>query len=238
MLKDLRHAVRLLWQARGWTTIVVLSLALGIGANTAIFSAVNARLLISLPVQEPEELVRFRYAGRNDMVTSSSGYGFLSKTTDGKDVRATFSYPMYQQFVADNKTMTDLLRLRAVRPGERLRRWPVGDRECVHLIGQLLPATGRDRPHRPDHPAGGRPAHRDAGRGHQLQVLAFSVRHRPRGRRQDDQGQQRADHDCRRDLAALFRHTAACRQPAGHFPAALPRCTAHHRPPVDRIRPG
>ena len=109
MLKDLRHAVRLLWQARGWTTIVVLSLALGIGANTAIFSAVNARLLISLPVQKPEELVRFRYAGRNDMVTSSSGYGFLSKTTDGKDVRATFSYPMYQQFVADNKTMTDLL---------------------------------------------------------------------------------------------------------------------------------
>ena len=109
MIKDLRHAVRLLWQARGWTTIVVLSLALGIGANTAIFSAVNARLLISLPVQKPEELVRFRYAGRNDMVTSSSGYGFLSKTPDGKDVRATFSYPMYQQFVADNKTMTDLL---------------------------------------------------------------------------------------------------------------------------------
>ena len=109
MFKDLRHAVRLLWQSRGWTAVVVLSLALGIGANTAIFSAVNARLLTSLPVQNPEELVRFRYAGRNDMVTSSSGYGFLNKTPDGKDVRATFSYPMYQQFVADNRSMTDLL---------------------------------------------------------------------------------------------------------------------------------
>jgi predicted permease len=109
MFKDLRHAVRLLWQSRGWTAVVVLSLALGIGANTAIFSAVNARLLTSLPVQNPEELVRFRYAGRNDMVTSSSGYGFLNKTPDGKDVRATFSYPMYQQFVADNQSMTDLL---------------------------------------------------------------------------------------------------------------------------------
>ena len=78
MLKDLRHAVRLLWQARGWTTVVVLSLALGIGANTALFSAVNGMLLMSLPVQKPDTLVRFRYAGRNDMVTSSSGYGFLS----------------------------------------------------------------------------------------------------------------------------------------------------------------
>ena len=109
MFRDLRHAARLLWQSRGWTTVVVLSLALGIGANTAIFSAVNARLLTSLPVQKPEELVRFRYAGRNDMVTSSSGYGFLNKTPDGRDVRASFSYPMYQQFVADNQTMTDLL---------------------------------------------------------------------------------------------------------------------------------
>ncbi len=146
MLKDLRHAVRLLWQARGWTTIVVLSLALGIGANTAIFSAVNARLLISLPVQKPEELVRFRYAGRNDMVTSSSGYGFLSKTTDGKDVRATFSYPMYQQFVADNKTMTDLL---ACAPFGRVSVFVDGQSEIANAFissgnyYQLLGVTAR-----------------------------------------------------------------------------------------------
>ena len=158
MLKDLRHAVRLLWQARGWTTVVVLSLALGIGANTAIFSAVNARLLTSLPVQKPEELVRFRYAGRNDMVTSSSGYGFLNKTPDGKDVRATFSYPMYQQFVADNQIDDGPACLRAVRPRERLRRRAVGDRERVHLVRQLLPDARRHRAHRPDDPARGRSA--------------------------------------------------------------------------------
>jgi predicted permease len=109
MLKDLQHAVRTLWQSRGWTAVVVLSLALGIGANAAIFSAVNARLLTPLPVHDPGELVRLLHAGRNDMVSSSSGYGFLSKTLDGNDVRASFSYPMYQQFVADNKTMTELL---------------------------------------------------------------------------------------------------------------------------------
>ncbi len=109
MLKDVRHAIRLLWGARGWTAIVVLSLALGIGANTALFSVVNGMLLTSIPVKDPDTLVRFRFYGRNDMVTSSSGYGFLEKTKDGQDVRATFSYPMFQQFVADNQTMTDLI---------------------------------------------------------------------------------------------------------------------------------
>ncbi len=146
MLKDLRHAVRLLWQSKGWTTVVVLSLALGIGANTAIFSAVNARLLTSLPVQKPEELVRFRYAGRNDMVTSSSGYGSLNKTPDGKDVRATFSYPMYQQFVADNRSMTDLV---ACAPFGRVNLFVDGQSEIAEAFissgnyHQLLGVTAR-----------------------------------------------------------------------------------------------
>ncbi len=108
MLKDLRHAVRMLMRAKGWTAVVVISLALGIGANMALFSAINGLLLTKIPVKDPDSLVRFRYVGRNDMVTSSSGYGFLKKTPDGQDVRASFSYPMFQQFVADNRTMTDL----------------------------------------------------------------------------------------------------------------------------------
>src|SRR3954462_6629261 len=109
MLKDLRHAVRLLLAARGWTGVVVLSLALGIGANTALFSAVNGMLLTKIPVTDPDTLVRFRWYGRNDMVTSSSDYGFLKKTPDGQSVRSTFSYPMYQQFLADNRTLRDLV---------------------------------------------------------------------------------------------------------------------------------
>ena len=108
MLKDLRHAIRMLWQAKGWTAVVVLSLALGIGANTALFSAMNGMLLTKVPVKDPDTLVRFLFWGRNDMATSSSGYGYSTKTPDGQDVRASFSYPMYQQFVADNRTMTDL----------------------------------------------------------------------------------------------------------------------------------
>ena len=108
MLKDLRYGLRMLLHAKGWTAVVVLSLALGIGANTAIFSAMNAMLLTRIPVKDPDTLVRLRYVGRNQMATSSSDYG-VARSAGGEDVRTTFSYPIYQQFLKDNQTMTDVL---------------------------------------------------------------------------------------------------------------------------------
>ena len=83
MLKDLQHAARMLLNAKGWTAVVVLSLALGIGANTAIFSVLNGMLITKIPVSDPDSLVRFRHVGRNDMSTSSSDYGVTVKTADG-----------------------------------------------------------------------------------------------------------------------------------------------------------
>jgi predicted permease len=109
MLKDLRYAVRMLLQAKAWTAVVVISLALGIGANTALFGAINGLLLKEIPVRESDTLVRLRWAGRNDMVTSSSDYGPSNKDALGRDVRTTFSFPMFRQLVADNRTMSDLL---------------------------------------------------------------------------------------------------------------------------------
>jgi predicted permease len=58
-MQDIRYAIRILLQSKGWTLVAVLSLALGIGANTAIFSVFDALLLKSLPVRNPEELLAF-----------------------------------------------------------------------------------------------------------------------------------------------------------------------------------
>ena len=140
MLRDLRLAARMLLRAKGWTAVVVVSLALGIGANTALFSAINGLMLKKLPVSDPDTLVRFRSAGPNQVRTDVLIYGFTAPDDRGRQLEPTFSYPMYRQFREDNRTLSDLSPLtttltrpngahakrsdsvRAVRPRQRRRQ--------------------------------------------------------------------------------------------------------------------
>jgi len=57
---DLRYGVRMLLKTPGFTVVAAISLAFGVGANTALFSVVDAMLLKMLPVKEPERLVLFK----------------------------------------------------------------------------------------------------------------------------------------------------------------------------------
>ena len=98
----------MLLQAKGWTAVVLTSLALGIGANTALFSAINGLLLKKLPVKDPDTLVRFRQVGANQVRTDVLIYGFSAPDARGRTVEPTFSYALYEQFLANNQTLSDL----------------------------------------------------------------------------------------------------------------------------------
>src|SRR5687767_15834637 len=72
LIQDLRYGFRMLLKQKGLTAIALLSLALGIGANTALFSVVDAMLLKLLPVKEPERLVWFQSVASREF--SAGGY--------------------------------------------------------------------------------------------------------------------------------------------------------------------
>ena len=108
MLRDLRHAVRVLLKAKGWTAVVLVSLALGIGANTALFSAVNGLLLKTIPVHDPDGLVRLRWAGENDAARNVDSSGYTARTATGDRVLSSFSYAMFEAMRDANETLAGM----------------------------------------------------------------------------------------------------------------------------------
>ena len=160
--------------------------------------------------------MRLRYGGRNDMVTSSSDYGYSSQGRDGQNVRTTFSYPMYQQFLADNQTMTDLF---ACAPFGRVNVVVDGQAEIATAFissgnyYQVLGVSARiGRTIVPDD---------DTPTAPPVAVISSKYWHtrfcdRSRGRRQDHPRQQR-----RRS-----RSSASCRR-------SSPACSSRLRKPPD-----
>jgi predicted permease len=128
---DFRYALRTLARNKGFTTAAVLTLALGIGANTAIFTLIDALMLRSLPVSHPEQLLQLKLGSGTDQTGATS-----------------FSYPMILALDAEREIFAGVAGFSgfgcASGSGETLHRVP-----CAVVTGAfydtlgLIPALGR-----------------------------------------------------------------------------------------------
>ena len=98
LLQDLRYGIRMLSKSRGFAAIAILTLALGIGANTAIFSMVNGVMLSALPVPDAQRLVVLHWTAKKRAKSlDSSGFGDCDIKRRGQGAAScSISYPMFQ----------------------------------------------------------------------------------------------------------------------------------------------
>ncbi|MGC9951328.1 MAG: ABC transporter permease [Bryobacteraceae bacterium] len=108
LLQDIRYGIRMVAKAPGFAAIVILTLALGIGANTALFSVVNGVLLNPLPYRQPDRLVAI-YARTKEFSPSS------------------ISYPNFLDWVRNQRSFSSLAAFR----GENYNLTGMGDAERV-----------------------------------------------------------------------------------------------------------
>ena len=111
-LQDVRYGIRGLVKNKGFAAIAVLTLALGIGANTAIFSLIDAVMLRTLPIRDPQGLVILRWAALHDPKTGVSYSwggcpGNSRETTNRPPGGCSFSYPLFEEIVARRGILTN-----------------------------------------------------------------------------------------------------------------------------------
>jgi predicted permease len=123
--RDVRLALRQLRRSPGFTVVVTLSLALGIGANTAVFTLVHAILLESLPVSHPDQLYRLGDSGACCVITGLQGR------------HSIFSYPFYKELRDHTPQVSELAAFQATSRNISVRRNGTSEPAAARL-GQFV----------------------------------------------------------------------------------------------------
>jgi predicted permease len=107
LMQDIRYGLRMMWRSPTFTGVAVLSLTLGIGANTAIFTLIDAVLIKMLPVKSPEQLVVITW-GAKDWPRIVESHNGDTDRVNGHVTASSFSYPTFRQFRARNPVFSDI----------------------------------------------------------------------------------------------------------------------------------
>jgi predicted permease len=144
LAQDLRYGWRTMGRNRGFTAVAILTLALGIGANTVIFSVLNAVELRRLPVRDPQQLVMLEWSANAQWQGgSASGYsGCDADRLHAAHADCSFSYPAFEYFRSKSKSVSGLAAMAGPAGLQARIRGEIVHASALLVSGDFFPVLG------------------------------------------------------------------------------------------------